>query len=120
MKNYTFVFFDSLKFCIVIAVIILYFFIMNNRAYNMRVRVRVFNVTVNNMRRICELKYPSTESLHKKKILLIIYIGLGLWGLGFNFTFNNISAIFSFIGGENRSTRRKPSTCGKSLINLIT
>jgi len=26
----------------------------------------------------------------------------------------------SFIGGWNRSTRRKPPTCHKSLINLIT
>ena len=28
--------------------------------------------------------------------------------------------IVSFIGGENRSTCRKPSTCQKSLTNLIT
>jgi hypothetical protein len=27
---------------------------------------------------------------------------------------------FSFIGGGNRSTRRKPSTCRKSLTNFIT
>jgi len=26
----------------------------------------------------------------------------------------------SFIGGGNRSTRRKPSTCHKSLTNFIT
>jgi len=34
----------------------------------------------------------------------------------FNATFNNISVIAdSFIGGGNRSTRRKTSTCHKSL-----
>jgi hypothetical protein len=41
----------------------------------------------------------------------------------FKATFNNISAIFvafSFIGGGNRSTRRKPQTCCKSLTNFIT
>ena len=27
---------------------------------------------------------------------------------------------FSFIGGGNRSTRRKPPTCRKSLMNVIT
>jgi len=33
--------------------------------------------------------------------------------------FNYIVAI-SFIGGGNRSTQRKPPTCHKLLINLIT
>jgi hypothetical protein len=28
--------------------------------------------------------------------------------------------VVSFIGGENRSTRRKPQTCHKSLTNFIT
>ena len=32
---------------------------------------------------------------------------------------NNIVAV-SFIGGENRSVRRKPPTCRKSLTNFIT
>jgi hypothetical protein len=31
-----------------------------------------------------------------------------------------LSATFSFIGGENRSTRRKSPTCRKSLTNFIT
>ena len=37
-------------------------------------------------------------------------------------TFNNISVIswVSFIGGRNRSTRRKLSTCHTSLINFVT
>jgi len=42
----------------------------------------------------------------------------------FNATFKNISAIsdmaVSFIGGGNQSTRRKPPTCRKSLINFTT
>jgi len=41
----------------------------------------------------------------------------------FNTTFNNISAYIvaiSFISGGNQSTRSKPSTCRKSLTNLIT
>ena len=38
-----------------------------------------------------------------------------------NTTFHNISVIsVSFIGGENRSARRKPPTCRKSLTNFIT
>ena len=38
-------------------------------------------------------------------------------------TFNAIVSYIvavSFIGGGNRSTRRKPSTCRKSLRNFIT
>jgi len=42
----------------------------------------------------------------------------------FNATLNkqNFSYIVavSFSGGENRSTRRKPPTCGKSLTDFIT
>ena len=40
----------------------------------------------------------------------------------FHATFNNISVYIedvSFIGGGNRSTRRKPMTCRKSLTNFI-
>jgi len=40
-----------------------------------------------------------------------------------NATFNNISVnivAVSFIGGENQSTSRKPSTCCKSLTKFIT
>ena len=43
----------------------------------------------------------------------------------FNATFNNISVIswrsvLSVVGGGNRSTRRKPPTCRKSLTTFIT
>jgi hypothetical protein len=39
----------------------------------------------------------------------------------FNATFNNISVIsFSFIGGGNRRTWKKPPTCHKSLTKFIT
>jgi len=42
----------------------------------------------------------------------------------FNATFNNISAQYivavSFISEGNRSTRKKPQTCRKSLTNFIT
>jgi hypothetical protein len=38
-----------------------------------------------------------------------------------NATFSNISVVtISFIGGGNRSTRRKPPTCRKSLTTFIT
>jgi len=42
-----------------------------------------------------------------------------------NTAFNNISVLswalaVSFIGGGNRSTRRKPLTCRKLLTNFIT
>ena len=33
----------------------------------------------------------------------------------FNATFNNISVVYSFIGGGDQSTQRKPPTCRKSL-----
>ena len=44
--------------------------------------------------------------------LLIIFQLLITWNI------NNMNK--SFIGGGNRSTRRKPSTCRKSLTNFIT
>ena len=43
--------------------------------------------------------------------------------LGFNATFNNISAISwrpVFSGGGSRSTRREPLTLGKQLVSFIT
>jgi hypothetical protein len=47
----------------------------------------------------------------------------GRWGHGvqrhLQQYFNYIVAV-SFIGGGNRSTRRKPPTCRKSLTNFIT
>ena len=46
--------------------------------------------------------------------------GLTIWGvMVFNTTFNNIMAV-SFTGGGNLSTRRKPTTCHKSLTNFVT
>ena len=51
-------------------------------------------------------------------------INMVCWFMVFNATFNNISVIswqsISFIGGGNRSTRRKPPTCHKSLTNFMT
>ena len=40
----------------------------------------------------------------------------------FNTTFNNISVIIAAVSfiGENRTTRRKPPTCHKSLTNFTT
>jgi len=47
----------------------------------------------------------------------------GFWGLWFltplSTIFHYIVAV-TFIGGGNRSTRRKPPTCRKSLTNFIT
>jgi hypothetical protein len=49
--------------------------------------------------------------------------GLGGQGYGvqrhFQQYFSYIMAV-SFIGGENRSTQRKPQTCHKSLASFIT
>jgi hypothetical protein len=51
--------------------------------------------------------------LHQKRT--IIGLGLGLWCLML------LSTIFQLHrGGGNRSTRRKPLTCRKSLTNIIT
>ena len=51
-------------------------------------------------------------------------VNLWVWGLVFNATFSNISAISfmatSFSGGRNQSTRREPLTMGKQLVNFIT
>jgi hypothetical protein len=46
-----------------------------------------------------------------------------VWFMVFNATFNNYFSYImtvSFIGGGNRSTRRKPPTCRKSLTNFFT
>jgi len=60
--------------------------------------------------------------------ILIIQMALG-WVehhgrvVVFNDTFNNISVILwqsVLLGGGNRSTRRKPPTCRKSVTNFIT
>jgi hypothetical protein len=54
-----------------------------------------------------------------RNVMLRIQLGLGLWYLThFQQYFSYIVAV-SFIGGGNRSTRRKPSTCHKSLTNFI-
>ena len=37
----------------------------------------------------------------------------------FNITFNNISVAVSFIGGENRSTRRKLQTLSHNVVSRI-
>ena len=48
-------------------------------------------------------------------------VWFGLWFMGFNATFNNISVVVvSFICGGNQSTRRKQQICRKSLSNFIT
>jgi hypothetical protein len=39
--------------------------------------------------------------------------------LGNSTQYFSYTAVVSFIGGGNRSTRRKPSTCRKSLTNFI-
>ena len=55
-------------------------------------------------------------------VILLMMAHFHLWieviVMVFNVTFHNISV--SFIGGGNRGTRRKPTTCRKSLTNLIT
>ena len=59
------------------------------------------------------------------KIMLPILKSSKLWVNGngvkrhFQQYFSYIVAV-SFIGGRNRSTRRKPMTCHKSLTNFIT
>jgi hypothetical protein len=42
----------------------------------------------------------------------------GIRVMVFNITFNNLAV--SFIGGGNRSTKRNPPICHKSLTNFIT
>jgi hypothetical protein len=49
----------------------------------------------------------------------LYFVILGVMVMVFNATFNNISVILWFIGGGNWSTRRKPPTSRKSLINFI-
>ena len=68
------------------------------------------------------------KMLCPKEIKIILFLChlkyiLSVSVMVFNATFNNISVISwrsIIIGGGNRSTRRKPSTCRKSLTNFIT
>ena len=66
--------------------------------------------------------YPclDTQGLVKTGFHLVCFV----WFMVINATFNIISVIYimavSFIGGGNRSTRRKSPTCRKSLTNFIT
>jgi hypothetical protein len=53
-------------------------------------------------------------------MIIILYYGLGLSCLTRFLTLFQLYRGVSFIGGGNRSTRRKPPTCRKSLTNFIT
>jgi hypothetical protein len=75
--------------------------------------------------RLCRKKENSksedghTTRKRKRTSYMFVFVCL----MVFNATFNNISVISSwssFIGGGNRSTRRKPLTCRKLLTNFIT
>jgi hypothetical protein len=64
---------------------------------------------------------PIKYCLRKKNNVTPFFIGV--MAMVFNTTFNNISVILwrsVFFVAWNRSTRRKPTTCHKSLINFIT
>jgi len=56
----------------------------------------------------------------KRDIICIMPLELGV--ILFNATVNTVMYVVaaSFIGGGNRSVRRKPPTCRKSLTNFIT
>jgi len=79
----------------------------------------VFNATFNNISVISwQKKTPNRIGVCVQDIERI-----RVRGMVFNATFNNISVnivAVSFIGGGNRSTRRKPPTCRKLLTNFIT
>jgi len=45
---------------------------------------------------------------------------LGLWCLRHSQQYFSCIEVISFIGGGNRNTRRKTSTCRKSLTNILT
>ena len=63
---------------------------------------------------------PDTQGLVNTGFHLVWFV----WFMVINATFNIISVIYimavSFIGGGNRSTRRKSPTCRKSQTNFIT
>jgi len=63
-----------------------------------------------------------TISTYKKySFLFMVWVRVRVMVL--NATFQQYFSFIlagSFIGGGNRSTRRKPPTCRKSLINVIT
>ena len=81
-----------------------------------------------------DMQNTTQKTILKYQIRVIVIFRVGptsfglnrRWGwdrvIVFNTTFNNIffSAIVkvSFIGGENRSIRRKPPTCRKSLTHI--
>ena len=75
--------------------------------------------------------YQCSSAFNYKKIILERFLNLVVANfvrlrvrvMVFNTTFNNISVISwrsVILGGENRSTWRKPLTCRKSLTNFIT
>jgi len=64
------------------------------------------------------LRIPDRRNNHD-----IIFLGLGGKGYGVQRDFQQYFSIIvavSFLGGGNRSTRRKPLTCYKSMTNFIT
>ena len=65
-------------------------------------------------------------TIHNIFIIYIkVYIYEGVKGYGYSIyrrfqQYFSYIVVVSFIGGGNRSTQRNPSTCRKSLINVIT
>ena len=65
------------------------------------------------------LRLYDDKTVFDTRIVKILSVVLFVKIMMFNATFNNISVIAdSFIGGGNRSTSRKTSTCHKSLTTI--
>jgi len=65
------------------------------------------------------LSTTCTEVRCGKYNFVCLFVCFMVFNATFNSYFSYIVAV-SFIGGGNRSTRRKPPTCCKSLTNFIT
>jgi hypothetical protein len=61
----------------------------------------------------------TSNKLNRKNIFWFVFFS-GLWCLTPLSTIFHYIVAISFIGGGNRSSRRKPPTCRKSLTNFIT
>ena len=102
-------------------------FILNHHVYYLKannvMQNRQSSVYNTKSGRQLSLSIILTETVYKAIIFILVLCELdyvcGLWSLTPLSKYFSYIVVFSFIGGGNRCTRRKPSTCRKSMTNFI-